>query len=85
MKAFSEWLDSYNYNSSICFSSSRAENVYVAFCSNFTPLTENGFFSHNHVKTNHLVDTLNFHVVDISIYDLPHESLRIAKQVCVRC
>ena len=44
MKAFSELQDSYNYNSYIIFFSSfRAENVYVAFCSNFTPLKGSGF------------------------------------------
>ena len=77
MKAFSELQDSYNYNSSIIFSSSRAENVYVAFCSNFTSLKGNGICSHNHVKTKHLVDLFDFHVVDISICDLPNESLRV--------
>lgn len=81
MKAFSELQDSYNYNSYIIFSSSRAENVYVAFCSNFTSLKENGFCAHNHIKTKHVVNVFDFHAVDISMYDPPNESLRIMKQV----
>lgn len=81
MKAFSELQDSYNYNSYIILSSSRAENVNVAFCSNFASLKESGFFPHNHVKTKNLVNIFDFHVVNISMYDTPSETVRIMKQV----